>query len=278
MTVVLRQSAGRLSPAIVVLIGALAASPAHATLTDGYLAECTAVATGSCTELTGGSYARQPISFQDAVKGVSNSSVPYSFGGGAAGTIVGRAVYDAPTGGNLMLVIPLATPVVSPPVDQSDVGAIKLTITALQAYQSAKVVNTLLQPGVALGTSGDGSVVSSGVKLAVRSGYLAPAYPSFDASGVNSAVLSTGFAITTITNQAHYVINGAATLATGAVQLPTAPYDGQSFVLACNVTVTALTVTAAAPATISSTPTTCGPASAHEFFYTAAGTKWTMLF
>lgn len=254
------------------------AGAADATFLDGYLAECTAVGTGTCTEMTGSTYGRQPISFADAVKGYSPSSIPYSFGNGAEGAVAGRAVFDAPTGGNLILVLPLATAInISPPIDQADVAAIKLTITALAAYQNAKVFYGSLPAATAIGFTADGSVISTGGKDVIRAGVLTAAYPAFDATYPAVVAQTTGFAITTLTNQSAFIVSGAGTLATGSVQLPSAPLDGQSFSLGCAVTVTALTMTALGPATVSATPTTCGPNVGHNFFYSATPNKWFMI-
>ena len=76
---------------------------------DAYLALCSAVSPGAATELMVPGYARQPIGFNDPVDGVTVSAVPYAFGMTVRGA-VGRAIYDAPTGGNLLLVCPFATP------------------------------------------------------------------------------------------------------------------------------------------------------------------------
>ena len=101
---------------------------------DGYLALATAVSPGAITEFLGGSYARQPIAFGDAVDGVAFSAVPYTFGQAVRlGTVAGRALYDAPTGGNLLLVLPLPTPTASGrlPWDAGEAGHLRLFFTAL---------------------------------------------------------------------------------------------------------------------------------------------------
>ena len=55
----------------------------------------------------------------------------YSFGNGTGGSVAGHEVYDAPSGGNLLLVIPLASTFSPPPPDQGDVGALSITVTNL---------------------------------------------------------------------------------------------------------------------------------------------------
>jgi hypothetical protein len=257
------------------MVAAMLAAPmaAHATMFDGYLADCSAITATSCTELSSAGYARQPISFGDAVKGVSRNTVPYSFGSTGSGSIVGRALFDAPTGGNLVAVIPLATAITAPPVDQADSGTITLNVAALAAYQVGRSYSGTIAAGATIGTSGDGSTVTAGIKDAIRQGYLTAALPNFDASYLGPVTQTTGFAITSLTIQAHYVVHGAGTLATGAVQLPSNPTDGQTFTLACDVTVTGLTISVASGFTLSGAPTSCGPTAGREWFYVGGAAK-----
>ena len=149
------------------LLGALLAAglltlivtPAEARFMEGYLAECTAITATTCTELTGGSYARQPISFGDPVKGVSFNRIPYSFGN-ISGTVAGRAVYDSATGGNLLVTMPLATALSVPP-DQGDVGTLKVTVTGMVNVGNASLYSAPIAAGATFGTTGDGSNVSA---------------------------------------------------------------------------------------------------------------------
>ena len=247
--------------------------PASAAMLDGYAALCSAVAAGSCTEFTAAGYARQPVSFADAVMGVSSNATPLSFGPGGTGTVAGRAVYDAASGGNLVAVIPLATPLVQTAQNLADAGSVRLTMAALAALQNGRLYSGTAAPGSVLGATLDGSAVTAGVKDVFRSGVLTAAVPSFDASAVGPLTQVSGFALTGLTNQATVVITGAGTLASGSVTMPSAPTDGQSFRLACQVTVTALTMAPAAGQTLSGAPTTCGPTAGHEWVYVGGAAK-----
>ena len=79
-----------------------------------YLALLTAVASDSTTgtEVTGGSYARQPITFNAATSGIgkmtSAASVLYT--NMPAVTIVGATLLDAVTGGNVLYYVDGFTP------------------------------------------------------------------------------------------------------------------------------------------------------------------------
>ena len=148
---------------------------AQAHFIDGYLAECSAVAAGSCTEFATAGYARQPVFFNATAKGATSIATPYTFGGGFSGTVVGRAIYDAPTGGNLLLVMPLATPLVtSQPGDAADVGSIKLNFTVLANYQYGEAYSGAAAAAAVLGTTGDGSALTAGVALYYYRGILSP--------------------------------------------------------------------------------------------------------
>ena len=253
--------------------------PAGATMLDGYAALCTAVAAGTCSELASAGYARQPVSFSDAVLGASVNATPLSFGAGGVGPIAGRAVYDAPAGGNLIAVIPLATPLVQTPQNLADVGSIRLTIAALSAFQNSKLYSGTVAPGAALGATPDGSTVTAGVKDVFRSGVLTAALPSFDASYTGPVPQVTGFAITGLTNQASFILSGAGTLASGSLTLPATPTDGQSFRFSCAVTVTTLAVNVVTGQSLVGSPTTCGPTAGHEWFYAGGVAKtWFALF
>lgn len=254
------------------------AAPARAQSLAGYLAECTAVATGTCTELTGANYARQPIVFGDAQSGVVTNTTPFNFGPQASGTIAGRALYDAAAGGNLLAVIPLASPISVPPADQGEAGKIRLTLTALAGAPAGRTFSGVLATGTAIGTTSDGATVSSGSRLRIANGTLTAAAANFDASVLVSPTQTTGFTFTTLTNQGAFVVHATATLAAGTVRLPSTPLDGQTFRLMCDQTVTALTVNAVGGTTIVGTVTTCGASSGHEWVYNAAGPTWYQLF
>ena len=57
---------------------------------------------GGGTEVAGGSYARQAISFNTASTGTSTSSATITFPANPAATIVALGIYDASTSGNLL--------------------------------------------------------------------------------------------------------------------------------------------------------------------------------
>lgn len=71
-----------------------------------YLALFTAVPNdaGGGTEVTGGGYARQPITFGPASGGaISNTAaITFTASGAAFGTIVAVGLFDAATGGNML--------------------------------------------------------------------------------------------------------------------------------------------------------------------------------
>lgn len=119
---------------------------------DGYLALATAVSAGGATEFSGSGYARQPIAFGDPVDGVAFSAVPYSFGMALRAFPAGRAIYDAPTGGNLLLVLPFPTPTATGrlPWDAGEAGHLRLFFTALQqSHRGAAYTGRIAAGGMA---------------------------------------------------------------------------------------------------------------------------------
>ncbi len=122
---------------------------------DGFLALCSTVGTGTCTEPTVAGYARQPISFGPSIKGVAVTAVPFTFGPAvtSSGTFAGRAIFDAPTAGNLLLVLPF--PSARPPSarlsDAGDVGAIRLLFDALATYPNGDAFRELSRSALASG-------------------------------------------------------------------------------------------------------------------------------
>jgi hypothetical protein len=154
-------------------LGLPAVAEAH--FVDGFLADCSAVTATTCTELTGTGYARQPIFFNSPTKGIASLGTPYYFPASVGGTIAGRAVYDAPTGGNLLFIMPLATPFVIPSNgDTGDVGSIKVTFTAFVPFQYGETFIGTAASGATLGTTSDGSTVTSGHTLTFLRGLLLP--------------------------------------------------------------------------------------------------------
>ena len=63
------------------------------------------------TEVTGGSYARQPVTFSAPVSGATASSSSETFPNMPAATITHAALMDAAAGGNMLYQGPLLTPV-----------------------------------------------------------------------------------------------------------------------------------------------------------------------
>ena len=54
------------------------------------------------TEVTGGSYARQAVTFGPSSDGVASSTAAITFSSMPATTVVGAALYDAASGGNML--------------------------------------------------------------------------------------------------------------------------------------------------------------------------------
>jgi hypothetical protein len=157
--------------AAALLAGTVMSGAAQAHFIDGYLGLCSAVGTGTCTELTSAGYARQPVYFTPPVKGVSPLGNPVTFS--LATPIAGRAIYDAPTGGNLLMVMPVVTTITASGVTY-DVGALKLTLTALIPYQFGEAYVGKVAATTAFGTTTDGNVLTSGVALDIVRGDVLP--------------------------------------------------------------------------------------------------------
>lgn len=79
-----------------------------------YLALFTTATTdaGGGTEVSGGSYARQAVAFQAgaAGSGAGDNSAAGTFSNMPAGTVTHAALFDALTGGNMLLHAPLSSP------------------------------------------------------------------------------------------------------------------------------------------------------------------------
>ena len=77
-------------------------------------------AAGTGTEVSGGSYARQSVSFSAASSGATASSADVTFPTATAswGTVTYAGLYDASTGGNLLYFTPLD---VSKTIDSGDI-------------------------------------------------------------------------------------------------------------------------------------------------------------
>lgn len=155
------------------LLCGVAAVPAHADLLVGYLGECSAVTATTCTEPTAAGYARQPIIFNTPTFGKSVNSIPFSYASVTIGTIAGRALYDAPTGGNLLVVMPLASPLAVPSQgDRGDVGSLSLTVTALVGAFNGSFSQAAVASAAAVGTTQDGSSATAATALTITRGQL----------------------------------------------------------------------------------------------------------
>ena len=129
---------------------------------DAFLGLCSAVSPGVCTEFAMPGYSRQPISFAKPVGGFSRNAVPWTFGSGYSAAMAGRAIYDAPTGGNLLLVLPHYTPRPAPmagSLDNGDVGDITLIFTAMAQYPDGNAFTGLLAAGSTAGWTFDAAEI-----------------------------------------------------------------------------------------------------------------------
>ncbi len=160
---------------------------------DGFLGLLSAAGTGTATEVVTTGYQRQPISFSTPRSGRSVSSMPFGFGFlGRTGTIFGRAVFDAPTGGRLLLVLPVATPRPFPlggPTDAAEAGHIHLQFDALAQFPAGDAFTGGLAAGTMVGTVFDETDVVS------RNAVVDPTTGSYRLIA-NAASLSTGVALT----------------------------------------------------------------------------------
>jgi hypothetical protein len=152
-------------------------SPAMAQhFVDGFLAQCTAVSAGTCTESTATGYARQQIQFQLPVNGVSVSANAYTFGPAGIGSIAGHAVYTALTGGTVVEVLPLAaaTTFSGGALDHGESGALSVTYSALTSYHDAGFYGGTYASGATIGTDNAGGTVTAGQTLTIDRGILKP--------------------------------------------------------------------------------------------------------
>lgn len=270
------------------LVGALAVAaafmgaPAFAGVFDGYVADCTAVTSTSCTEITTTGYNRQAVTMNGIAGGVvvNGNYFTFSQAGTGGATIAGRAIYDAVTGGNLLAVIPVATALVLPTYgDRVDVGGLKFTLTGYSAVLNADAITANWAAGASIGTTADGSTVSPGVPVQMVRGK-ALAYPGdYDPIYSVGNTQVTGFSVAIPNGTSTYGISGAGTLAAGTIALQAAPTEGEVQRIECDVTVTALTITVPSGyAAIGTLPTTCGANAAHWLQYFVAAHKVRVLF
>ena len=260
------------------------ATPARAMLLSGFLGQCSATATGSCTEVAATGYARQPVSFSNLSSSTASSVVtaysllasPYSFAQSLTGAIMGHAVYDALTGGNLIAVIPYAAAYTPSTGDHGDVGSLSFTVAAASGFP-ADGLNLTYQAAAPIGVTPDGSTVSTGIAFKVEHGQGYPFYGSADPT-TRQIVELTGFTYAAPAGVSAVNFKGAGTLASGSAALPLPATDGFLFRLSCSVTITALTMTVPGATVVGALPTTCGPAASHELQYYAGDATWHVLF
>jgi hypothetical protein len=83
---------------------------------------------GTGTEVTGGTYARQPITFSSIVDNSISNTAAIEFDGMPAVTAPYFAIYDAVSGGNLLAYGPVADPIVAVADDtvQFNIGDLEL--------------------------------------------------------------------------------------------------------------------------------------------------------
>jgi hypothetical protein len=84
----------------------------------------------------------------------------------------------------------------------------------------------------------------------------------------------TAFAITIAAGITTLLLNPAGALATGAVTMPAAPYDGQEVTVASSQAVSALTVNANAGQTINGAPTAIAANASFRYKYNLSLTTW----
>jgi hypothetical protein len=261
----------------------LAMSPvAKAGALNGWLADCTAVTTTSCTEVTTSGYARQAITFNYVANGVIAQANSFTFAqaGTAGASLAGRAVYDASTGGNLQLVIPLAATATVPSYgDRGDVGSLKFTLAGSPNLTSLDGYVASYAAGATLGATPDGSSVTAGIALQAAYGRIFTYPGDYDPLYSVGNTETTGFSVTIPNGTSTFGISGAGTLSTGTIVLQASPFDGELQRLYCDVTVTALTITAPSGYSfIGTAPTTCGASAPHLLQYFVGAKKVRVLF
>jgi len=115
------------------LINATLRGQAYTAPSTVYLALFTSDPTdsGTGTEVTGGAYARQAITFGAPSNGSSSNSadVLYPTATAAWGTITHFGIYDAATAGNLLYQFPITTAKTIASTDQLKVSAGDITVT-----------------------------------------------------------------------------------------------------------------------------------------------------
>jgi len=167
---------------------------------SGFLGLCSAVGVGTATEIAAPGYSRQAIRFSDAVSGAAVNSNGYDFGNVEVAPVAGRAIYDAPTGGNLLLVLPHQQP--RPPqggsIDRGEAGYLTIIFSALASYPTSSAFSGSFAPGSSLGSCYDLSEIIgltstqpnivAGVTVLARGGQFLQVFASTLSAGVTLTV------------------------------------------------------------------------------------------
>jgi hypothetical protein len=169
---------------------------------DGYLGLLTAISGTTVTECSQAGYARQPIAFGDPVDGIAFSAIPFTFGMGLKGTgAVGRGIYDAPTGGNLLLILPYPTPLASGrlPWDAGEAGHLRLFFTALASTHRGGAFTGRIAAAAMAGLCSDAYDVVNPVDVSGRTPGLQPGqFDPLTANPrplINTATMTAGVAL-----------------------------------------------------------------------------------
>ncbi len=144
---------------------------------DGFLALCPTIGPGVCTEPTAANYYRQQISFSRCVNGTSVSSNYFSFGQAisSAGPFAGRAVFDAPVAGNLLLVLPFpAARTLGRLADSGDVGYVRLLFDALATFPNSDAYSGSFAAGATVGSTYDDLALKTPWLVQVDGGHYVP--------------------------------------------------------------------------------------------------------
>ncbi len=128
----------------------------------GFLALGQPTGPGQFAELALPGYARQPIAFGDVVDGNCYNVNAYSFGQTVRG-YSGRAIYDSPSGGALLLVLPFPTPLAPGrlPWEAMDASTLRLTFTAMQPYHNGLAYTGTILAGAVAGTCNDAADIQN---------------------------------------------------------------------------------------------------------------------
>jgi hypothetical protein len=122
---------------------------------DGWVGLCSLTGPGAVTELAAAGYARQPVSFSLVApawsgEGASRALMPratnstfgfpYALANNATAP-AGRAVWDAPVGGNLLLILPYGGGARTRPVELCEAGDLVLEGLAFVSTYSGQVAS-----------------------------------------------------------------------------------------------------------------------------------------